>query len=985
MNHTLALAALCAVSVVATAAAAPDLSQFQIDPRLEIHLYAAEPDVVDPVALTFDEAGRMYVVEMRDYPYGIGPENKPGGTVRLLEDTDADGKADQSTVFARDLSFPTSIAPWNGGVFVVAPPEIIYLKDTNSDGVADVREVYFAGFVRGVTDSNANGLRWGLDNRLHGLSCGNGGTITSPKRPQLSLVLGNADFSFTPKDSNLSGTYESSGGFGLVFDEFGHSFVTHNINHMQQRILPLNYLWRFPGMFPIDATQSISDHEAMARIFPISEAKTRPNHPEQAGHFSSAGGVGFIGYDAYPADIYGSVTVGDVVGNIVHRDVLQTNGSIFIARRSPVESKREFIASRDGSARFTGLELGPDGALYLMDMQRDVIEHPDYIPEKMRKSIDLRAGEDRGRIYRITPKAGLPKEKLNLAKATPNQLVAELEHHNLWRRLTAQRLLIEGNARATSPRLAGLTRSKYPPARVHALWTLQGLQSLDESILYSRINDPDPGVRENVIRIAELFPRRAYANRLGNRLLTMISDPSPAVRLQVALTLGTFDEPAAQNSLLHLLVADRNDYWIRAAALSSLRDPGAAISNVLAQLGGDISPGSTELIRDLADLAVARVDHPAGQLVEIVTALEKSPNQLISAAFEGLDRGLARKGVTQPRLAIQPVLARIAKKSDELFVDAWRLSKRLGLPETVEQKAALNEAKTAAQNAMIDRAARLRAIEKLRFGAYQDVREALLGNLDSAQDAEIQSAAFNSLRTFRDNDLAGQIVARWPELSPALRARALDLLLSRRPFHNALVTGIEKGDLKLGELNLDLEQRRTLLRESTPEIQARAAKFIGDEEYSNRKAVLDEWLAKLPERGDSSAGRPVFEKICAQCHRAGNLGKSVGPDLTSISHRSVEDILYNILDPNMAINPVYANYQLETKSGDLISGILVAESPDSVTLLQASEIKSTTPRREIAKFRSTGTSLMPEGLEAGFTPQQMRDLIAFLQDRNADL
>jgi putative heme-binding domain-containing protein len=207
----------------------------------------------------------------------------------------------------------------------------------------------------------------------------------------------------------------------------------------------------------------------------------------------------------------------------------------------------------------------------------------------------------------------------------------------------------------------------------------------------------------------------------------------------------------------------------------------------------------------------------------------------------------------------------------------------------------------------------------------------------------------------------------------------LNFLLSRRPFHNALVTGIEKGDLKLGELNLDLEQRRTLLRDSSPDIQTRAAKFIGDEEYSNRKTVLDEWLAKLPAAGDASAGRTVFEQLCAQCHRAADLGKTVGPDLTSISHRSVEDILYNIIDPNMAINPVYSNYQVETKSGDLLNGILLSESPDSVTLLQANELKSTIPRADIAKFRSTGTSLMPEGVEASLTPQQMRDLIAFLQ------
>jgi putative membrane-bound dehydrogenase-like protein len=976
-----ALALACAFT---SFAATPDLSTFQIDPRLEIQLFAAEPDIIDPVALTFDEAGRMYVVEMRDYPYGVGPENKPGGTVRLLEDTDRDGKADKSTIFARDLSFPTSIAPWNGGVFVTAPPDIIFLKDTNNDGVADVREVYFTGFVRAVTDSNANGLRWGLDNRLHGLNGGNGGRITSPKKPTVSVELGNADFSFNPKNWDFATTYQSSGGFGLVFDEFGHSFVTHNINHIQQRILPLSHIYRNPGMFPVDATRSISDHGDMARIFPISVAQTRPNHPEQAGHFSSAGGLGFIGYDAYPEDLYGSVTVGDVVGNLLHRDILETNGPIFTAKRSPSETDREFISSRDPAARFVGLELGPDGALYLIDMQRDVIEHPDYIPEKMRKNQDIRAGDDRGRIYRITPKAGLPKTDLDLSKASTRQLVAELEHHNLWRRQTAQRLLIERADKKIVPQLVSITRSQYPQARVHALWTLHGLESLAHAPqLEQSLKDSHPGVRENVIKIAEFVPRHPWQTAgtgIERSLVRMINDKSPAVRLQLALTLGTLQDPSIELALINLLIENANDYWIRTAALSSLRNPGRSFPEVISRLRGDPAPGALELLRDLADVAVNRVDHPAAQVVEIITALERAPDGFIRATLDGLDQGLARKGTSPSRLAISPILSRIAKRNDDLFIATWRISKRLGLAETAEQKAALESAKTAATNSTA-RADRLRALERLRFGTYKDIRDPLFANLAEGTDAELQSAALNVLRNFRDDDIAERLVAHWPALAPSVRPAVLNFLLSRRSFHHALVTGIEKGDLKLGELNLDLEQRRTLLRESSDDIKTRAAKFIGDEEYSNRKAVLDEWLAKLPAEGNAAAGRPVFEQLCAQCHRAADLGKNVGPDLTSISHRSVEDILYNIIDPSMAINPIYSNYQVETKSGDLVTGILTAETPDSVTLLQANELKTTLPRADIQKLRSTGTSLMPEGVEATLTSQQMRDLIAFLQSK----
>ncbi|HEX7862719.1 MAG TPA: PVC-type heme-binding CxxCH protein [Verrucomicrobiae bacterium] len=975
--------AIALASALTLNAAAPDLFTFQIDPRLEISLFASEPDVIDPVALCFDEGGRMYVVEMRDYPYGIGPEKKPGGTIRLLEDTDADGKADKSTIFARDLSFPTSIAPWNGGVFVTAPPDILFLKDTNNDGVADVREVYFTGFVLAVTDSNANGLRWGPDNRLHGLNGGNGGLISSPKKPQLSVELGNADFSFNPRNWDLTGTYQSSGGFGLVFDEFGASFVTHNINHLQQRILPLPQLYRFPGMFPVDATRSISDHGNMARIFPISVAQTRPNHPEQAGHFSSSGGLGYIGYDAWPEDLHGSVTVGDVVGNLVHRDTLQTNGSIFLAKRSPSESDREFISSRDPAARFTGLELGPDGALYLIDMQRDVIEHPDYIPEKMRNKQDIRAGDDRGRIYRLAPKSGLPKETVDLSKASPQRLVAELEHHNMWRRQTAHRLLLEREAKTALPQLRTLvTRSKYAPARVHALWTITALEPQQSySHVETALRDPDPGVRLNAVRIAETLqpqPWQQPGQGIDGRLRRLVNDPSPAVRLQLALSLGNFDQTTVEPALIDLLAKNSDDQWIRTAALSSLRNAGAAFPKVLERLQTN-TPAAAEVVRDLADLAISRVDHPAAQVVEVITALDNTSDDLIRAGLEGMDRALSRKQITPSRLSIQPILSRLAKRNDDLFVATWRVSKRLGLVDTAEQSAALEVAKKSAANNSTPRAERLRGLERLRFGSYTDVRDAIFANLTESADPELQSAAVNVLRNFRDEDIAERLVQRWPVLAPSLRTTVLNFLLSRRNFHNALVTGVENGDLKLGELNLDLEQRRTLLRESSDDIKTRAAKFIGDEEYSNRKTVLDDWLAKLPATGDPAAGRPVFEQLCAQCHRAADLGKNVGPDLTSIAHRSVEDLLYNIIDPSMAINPAYLNYQVETKSGDLINGILVANTADSVTLLQANEIKTTIPRADIAKLRSTGTSLMPESLESTLTPQQMRDLIAFLQ------
>src|SRR5262245_15332075 len=205
----------------------------ELHPALEITLFAAEPDVVDPVALTFDEDGRVYVLEMRDYPLGIGPNHKPGGTIRLLEDRDLDRKIDRSTVFAEGLSFPTSIAPWNGGVLVTAPPDILFLKDSDGDGNADVREVVLKGFQLRVTESNMKGLRWGLDKRVHRANGGNGGSITSSRKPGPPVPIRNLDFSFDPATGDFTPTYHTGAGFGLVFDDWGRSFTTYTIHHLQ--------------------------------------------------------------------------------------------------------------------------------------------------------------------------------------------------------------------------------------------------------------------------------------------------------------------------------------------------------------------------------------------------------------------------------------------------------------------------------------------------------------------------------------------------------------------------------------------------------------------------------------------------------------------------------------------------------------------------------------------------------------------------------
>lgn len=951
-------------------------SHIELPPSLEISLFAQEPDIVDPVAICFDAASRMFVVEMRDYPLGIPPKNEPGGTIRLLEDTDHDGHADRSVLFADHLSYPTSIVPFRDGVIVAAPPEIILLRDTNHDGKADVREVLCRGFNRRATDSNTSGLRWGLDNWLHGVNGGNGGDIVSTRKPAEALRLGNLDFRMRPDSGEIETTFTTGGGFGLVFDQWGRSFTPHNVNHVQMRIMAERWLERNPGLPPTEGTHSISDHEEMSRIYAISQAQTRPNHPEQAGYFSAAGAIGFIGDEEYPDDLASSVTVADMVGNLIHRDVLSPDGPILKASRATGEQTSEFLASTDPAFRPTALELGPDGALYLADMQRDVIEHPDFIPKTMLDKLDLRAGADRGRIYRIFPKRPLHQNQKTLASMTPAELVDELSSPNQWRRMTAQRLIVENNHLVTTAPLENIVKQGTNAiARAQALWTLQGLGELGDSVLLAALDDTNPRVVENAVEVATAFVDQSPAVRDRVQKLA-IDHPDVRVRFLAAARVGL-----STDAVVQILKRDSEYRWSRLAALSALKGgEHIVLRDLLEQRDSLPAGGRLAVYHDLANLTAARGSTDALKLV--IDALPRSDAETISEVLRDLTEGLGRRGnLGSETTTLNDSLEALAKDSSlDQQRAVWQLEDRLGLPPSQSQNTAIQSALQTAANDDQSPAVRRSSIELLALAKPQQFVPTLLPLFSGVTTPEIQRAALDILRRPTDVAIARGLIDRWPEIHPSLKREVTSLLLSRRAYHGVLLDAIEDHRIKVGELNLDLEDRRRLIAWSSPEIQERARKLIGDGEYGNRQAKVSEWLAKLPDTGNAAKGRLVFEQTCSPCHRIGDIGHEVGPNLTGVSHRSVEDLVSNILDPNMAINPNYLSVSVETKDGELITGILVAETSEAVTLLQPQGIRTTLRRDQISRQESTGTSLMPEGLEATMQPVDLRNLVAFLQE-----
>jgi putative membrane-bound dehydrogenase-like protein len=372
---------------------AESLASFEVAEGWKLELIAAEPMVLDPIFLDFGEDGKVWVVEMADYPLGLTGNNDPGGRVRFLEDSTGDGKFDRSTLFLDGLNFPTGVKAWRSGAIVIAAPEIFYAEDTDGDGVADKREVLFQGFREGNQQHRVNGLWDGGDGWLYLANGDSGGEIESIKTGE-KIDLGNFDLRIKPDTGEMERVTGRSQ-FGRARDSLGNWYGCNNSKPLFQFVLEDSDLRRNPHVeFPNPVHQVPEDPYA-PRVFPISKPALRYNDPHAASRITSACGLAIENDIAY---------VCEPVHNLVHRQQLLKGGGVArTSRRLESEADSEFLRSSDSWFRPTSVRFDADGAAWITDMHRFVIEHPEWIPEPWQKVLDLRAGADRGRIYRVVP------------------------------------------------------------------------------------------------------------------------------------------------------------------------------------------------------------------------------------------------------------------------------------------------------------------------------------------------------------------------------------------------------------------------------------------------------------------------------------------------------------------------------------------------------------------------------------------------------
>ncbi len=1005
-----ALALLMLVGFAQAAAAsplAPDaaLAAFQFDAGLTVELVAAEPLIGSPCALAWDDAGRLFVVENRGYPTGA-PDSRPAGVIALLEDADGDGRLDRRKVFADGLTFPNGLLAWDGGFFVTCAPDVFFLKDTDGDGRADVRRVVLTGF----DTSNSTQLRvahptLGPDGWIY-LTSGltRAGQITSPAHPDRPAVKISTDARFDPFTFEIE-PVDGRGQFGQTFDDWGNRFICMNRVHIQHPVLPSRFLQRNPDFAFAETVQDVpvgmvndllKNRNPAARIYPISDNLTTAD--SHAGFFSAACSLQIYRGDALPVDCYGDVFVCDPTGNLVHRDRLTAVGPTFSSRM--VNEGREFLASRDNWFRPVYLATGPDGAVYIADMYRRTIEHPDYLPDEVRRRTDFADGHELGRIWRISAVERGNRRALESIEGAGSaaSLARDLAHPNVWQRERALRILLAGRMTNALPLLLGklpnvapsnhldyfqaaARNSEFPRhdlaavAMVNALNAVGALlrfavRSLDRdqarplaegwgNEVFGRVLaasvDRAPGVR--LVAWRSLQKAGSRGPRVAGEIMHVWSnEPNAAVRFQLALALGNWDGDAATSALIDIGVRDGGDKWARAAFFSGLKGRTAALVDFHHPTeAGPVAPDlGYEMGRYLGSLFREQViNQGATNLLSADWSDAESAWEMTSLAgsIEGVrlldlpttgDSRLKRLGYTDEALiAIKRHARRLLKSSE--------------VPMLVQRSAVT-------VLALADPDAGTTLLELLRSDPAPELARHVLSLLVTTGSPTALAALLSPVA--------------WAEFTPALQASLVESLLRREDTSARLLDAIEAGAIP--PTAVALAQRDRLRAHQAEALRGRAQTLfaaVGGDRMKAYEALKD--VAQQP--GNAASGRTLFRLHCASCHRLDREGHNVGPDLFGVRNQTKEAILLHLVVPNLEVYPGFAAVDIETVDGRSLTGIVAAENDQALTLRMAQGLEESLRRADIKTRRTATMSLMPEGFDQVLSRAELADLLAFLR------
>ncbi|RBP38535.1 putative membrane-bound dehydrogenase-like protein [Roseimicrobium gellanilyticum] len=964
------------------------IATFQVKKGFALEFAAHEPNVRSPIAISFDEHGRMFVCEMIDYSE-MRDANPHLGRVSMLEDKDGDGFFETAKVFADNLAWPTGLICANGGVFVVATPDIIFFKDTDGDGKSDVRDTMYTGFGTGLKILNVQGMancpQWGLDNRIHvQAGGGNRGKVKCLKRPELpEMELGGRDFWFDPR--TLEFGLEAGGGqYGMSFDDWGRKYVCSNSDHLQFFIYDDRFATRNPFFTMPPTKRSVAVDGGAAEVFRIS-----PDEPWRiirtrwrvagvvkgavegggrvSGYFTGATGTTVYRGDAYGPEFVNNTFSGDAGGQLVHRKIISPDGVSVKGARPADEQGYEFLASKDTWVRTVNFANAPDGHLYICDMYREVIEHPWSIPDEIKKHIDLNSGNDRGRIYRLIKNGQNPKKVAPLAEVSLQDLVNTLESPNGWHRDCASRLIYERNEKAAVPLLDSLIRkTSNPLAKLHVLGCLDGFKALTDEHLVIALKDSNEHVRARAVMLAAIRTNGKIPSPvLWKSLEPLVKDASPRVRLHLAFLLGGMDDgskdgiepflskpvdrPNPHYAALQLAEVSADDEYITSAILAA--PPQRALRLLENIISTRSAPLQGKFAADLIRIIGSAGDPTANSYVLKLLSASNAPAASRNLWISSYTQGLKRAGTTLEK----------ADKEGKLSAVFTTASSVAGNPSAKETE-------------------RLDAIAFMESAPFAQAKAALTPCLASGQPEAVQAAAVKTLATWSADDATKAIINHWSTYTPKAREAALAALVARPARIVALLTAMQGGGEKgIKPADLSAAQVQALLKLEDKAIAKSAREVLASVIPPSRESVIAKFQPALTSKGDTAKGQVVFMQRCFACHRAAGQGLEVGPDLITVKTKGRDALLTAILDPHKEVAPQYIAYAVNTKDGQTLSGIITQDEAASMTIKMMGGAQLNIPRSNIKGSSSSSQSLMPEGLETGMTTQDMADLLDFIE------
>ncbi len=961
---------------------------FELDSAFEIELIAAEPLISDPVDMEIDEHGRLFVVEMHGYPL----DKSGSGKIKRVIDSNGDGIFDKSEVFAEGLVLPNSIMRWKKGFIVTDAPNVLYFEDTDDDGRADKRDTLLTGFALSNPQHNLNSPVLGIDNWIYLAHEGAVGTETYKAEfgdrgaeihypghsgsPRLSVNAGGRSVRFQPGQHTLEMTASHSQ-FGHTFDTWGHHLQVGNANHIYQEVIAERYLKRNPGFLISDATQSISDHGEAAEVFPITE---NPQHQllTDIGVITSACGLHAYLGGAFNAPYDSVIFVAEPVSNLVHVDRISDDRSVY--RASRINPHREFLASTDPKFRPVNLYTGPDGALYVVDYYRQIIEHPEWMGDDVVRSGALYNDSDKGRIYRIRPKGKQGIDwigGLQWGDASADSLVARLSSSNNWWRMNAQRLLIDRQDKSAIDALRKLAKDPARPlGRLHALWTLQGMNSLSSHEIRDALQDPVAGIRENAIQLAELHLENNP--EVAASLIAMQDDPDAKVRFQLLCTLGFLRNESAGKAREKLLLRDIDDPWVQQAALTVYPEEIPKLLSLVISRFDTKTPAYGSLLRKLTAMIGASGD--VGEISKVLKQAFSTSGTVIwtADALGGIAQGIEdRDDNVRLSLADQNKLIDLFFSHSSLAVSkaAMQVLKASGIADKSTAEKAVNRAIMVARDIKTTEERRSAAIDFISIRDPKPHASLLMDFIDPTQPLPLQLASLRSLSAIPDTTVCAFLLKKWPVLTPELRDAGVNAFLEDDIRIAILLKAIEGNKIKTTEISWP--RKVGLMAQWNKPLRDRARILF----TTNTDSTVNASYAKaITLKGDVTKGKAIYQQQCALCHQIrGAIGIDLGPDLGTIHNWSREAIMANILAPNKSISSGYELWSVDLKNGESIQGLIASETPVAITLKNQNGWQKTVRREEIRSMNALNMSIMPEGLDKLISLEEMGDLLAYLK------